>query len=71
MKWVECIGPKGQKERLSPCVANIPVNLWGHDTLQQWISQINIPAVSEMENKQTYVSGKDIIRYYKNKSSII
>ena len=26
-----------------------PVNLWGHNFLQKWNTQINIPAVSETE----------------------
>ena len=55
-RWVKCRGPEGQKERLRPYVANIAVNLWGHDLLQQWNIQINIPAVPK-----THVSGKDII----------
>ena len=33
--WVECILPEGQKGRLRPYVANIAVNLWGHDLLHQ------------------------------------
>ena len=40
-------------------MVNITVNLWSHDLLQQWNTQINIPAVSETHN-----SVKDIIRYY-------
>ena len=43
-RWVECIGPEEQREILRPYVANIAVNLWGHDTLQQRNTQINIPA---------------------------
>ena len=27
-------------------MANIAVNLWGHDLVQQWTIQINIPATS-------------------------
>ena len=42
------------------------MNLWGHDPLQQWNTQINIPAVPK-----THVSGKDIIRYYKQWSPAI
>ena len=45
-------------------MANIAVNLWGHDLLQQWNIQINIPAVSEIKDKPMHVSVKDIIRYY-------
>ena len=49
-----------------PYVANITVNLWGHDLLQQWNTQINIPAVPETHN-----FGKDIIRYYTQRSLAI
>ena len=28
-------------------VADIPINLWGRDLLQQWGTQINIPAIPE------------------------
>lgn len=49
-------------------MTNIAVTLWGHDLLQKWNTQTNIPAVSEIEHKQTHVSGKDIIRYYKKQS---
>ena len=55
-RWVECIGPEGQKGRLRPYVANIAVNLWGYDLLQQWNPQVTILAVSK-----TNVFGKDII----------
>ena len=41
-------------------MCNITVNSLGHDLLHQWNTQINIPAVPE-----TYVYGKNIIRYYK------
>ena len=34
-RWVECIGPEGQRGRMRPYVANIAVNLWGCDQLQQ------------------------------------
>ena len=47
-------------------MANITVNLWGRDLLQQWNIQINIPAVPETHN-----SGKDIIRYYTQRSPAI
>ena len=40
MRWVKCIGPEGQKGRLMPYVANIAVNLWGCDLLQQWNIQL-------------------------------
>ena len=42
------------------------MNLWGHDLLQQWNTQVNIPAVPK-----THVSGKDTIKYYKQRSPAI
>ena len=51
-RWVECIGPEGQRERLMPYVTNSEVNLQGCDLLQ-----INILVIPE-----THVPGKDIIR---------
>ena len=64
MRWVDCIVPECQRGKLRTYVPNIAVNLWGHDLLQQWNTQINIPAVSEMKYKPMHVSGKDIIRHY-------
>jgi hypothetical protein len=32
-RWVECIGPKRQVGKLKPYMANITMNLWGHDLL--------------------------------------
>ena len=60
---VDCIGLEGQRGKLRPYVA---VNLWGHDLLQQWNTQINIPAVQGTPN-----SGKCIIRYYTQRSPAI
>ena len=45
-------------------MANIAVNLWSHDLLQQWNTQINFPEVWE-----THISGMDIIRYYTQRTS--
>ena len=42
------------------------MNLWVHNLLKQWNTQINIPAVPK-----THVSGKDIIKYYKQWSPAI
>ena len=33
--------------------------------LQQWNIQINIPPILEINHKLIYVSGKNILRYYK------
>lgn len=45
-RWLKCIGPEGQVGKLRPYVADIAINLWGRDLLQQWKTQINIPSVS-------------------------
>ena len=44
-------------------MANVPVNPWGHDLLQQQNIHMNIPALTEMDHKLTLISGKDVIRY--------
>ena len=59
-RWVEYIGPEGQIEKLRPYVANIAMNLWGRDLLQQWNTEINIPATF-----RAYISENNIKRYYK------
>ena len=64
MRWVKCIGPEGQEGILKSYVANIAMNLWEHDLLQQWNTQINIPPILETNHKLMYVSGKIIINYY-------
>ena len=43
---VKCIGSKGQIEKLKSYVANITMNLWGHNLLQQWKAWLNIPPIS-------------------------
>lgn len=35
-RWVNCIVPEGQIGKLKLYVANITINLWGCDLLQQW-----------------------------------
>ncbi|KAL6046653.1 hypothetical protein STEG23_017559 [Scotinomys teguina] len=64
-RWLECIGPEGQRAKLKPYVANIAMNLWGRDLLKQWNTQINIPPVSET-NQLTHVSERNTRRYYSN-----
>ena len=54
-RWINCIGPDGQIGKLKPYVANIAVNLWGHDLLQQWNTQINIPAASRAYISEIYI----------------
>ena len=44
-RWVKYIGLEGQNGRLRSYVSNIAVNLWGHDLLQQWNTQVNVFAV--------------------------
>ena len=51
---------------MRPYVVNFAMNLMDHDLLNQWNIQINIPAVPE-----THISGKDIIRYYTQRSLAI
>ena len=51
---------------LKPYVANITMNLWGRDLLQQW----NILLILETNYKLTYVSWKNI-RFYKEQSPTI
>ena len=51
---VEGIGPEGQRGKLRPHVASIAMNLWGHDLLQQWKTQINIPPISGVNHKRSY-----------------
>ncbi|KAL6087981.1 hypothetical protein STEG23_022841, partial [Scotinomys teguina] len=57
-RWLECIGPEGQRAKLKPYVANIAMNLWGRDLLKQWNTQINIPPTSET-NQLTHVSERN------------
>ena len=64
--WVGCIGTEGQRGKLRLYVATITVNLWNNELLQQWNTQINIPAIPE-----THVSGKDTIKHYKKWSPAI
>ncbi|KAL6030026.1 hypothetical protein STEG23_006794, partial [Scotinomys teguina] len=60
-RWLECIGPEGQRAKLKPYVANIAMNLWGRDLLKQWNTQINIPPASET-NQLTHVSERNTRR---------
>ena len=71
MRWVECIGPEGKKGIVKSYVTNIAMNLWGHDLLHQWNTQINIPPILETNHKLTYVSRKNITKYYKEQSPTI
>ena len=66
MRWVKCIELEGQKGILRPYVANIAMNLWGCDLLEQRSTQINIPSILETNYRLMYVSGKNIRRFIKN-----
>lgn len=50
-RWLKHIGPEGQIGKLRPYLADIAINLWGRDMLQQWKTQIHTPSVSEAGNK--------------------
>ena len=43
--------PEGQVGKLRPYVADIVINLWGQDLLQQWRTQINIPSIPKTTPK--------------------
>jgi hypothetical protein len=43
LKWIKCRGPESQVAKLKPYVADISMNLWRRDLLQQWEAQISIP----------------------------
>ena len=55
-RWLECIGPEGQRGFLKPYVANIAINLWGQDLLQQWNTEINIPSNTEVSHRLAHGS---------------
>ena len=66
MRWVECIGPEELIGRLRPYIANIAVNLSGHDLFHHWNTQISIPATLKI-----FVSDENIRRYYRQRSPFI
>lgn len=45
------MGPELQTGKLRPYVADLSINLWGSDLLQQWSTQMNIPASLGAANK--------------------
>lgn len=49
------MGPEGQTEKLRTYVADIPINSWGWDLLQQWGTQINISAIPGTTNEEIRV----------------
>lgn len=64
MRWVFCIGPEGHRGRLKPYLQYIAINLWGHDLLQQWNTQINIPPVTDAKYIQPLDGRQNIVRHY-------
>lgn len=36
VQWITCVGPGGETGKVRPYVADVPINLWGRDLLQQW-----------------------------------
>ena len=50
-QWLNCEGPDGQPARLKPYVAQLPINLWGRDLLQQWHAEIYLPPVEPIESE--------------------
>lgn len=36
-------GPDKQPATIQPYITDIPINLWGHDLLEQWHAEIHIP----------------------------
>lgn len=63
-RWVKCIGSERERGKLNQHVADIAMNLWEYDFLQQWKTQINISPISEANHKLTYASEKNTKRYY-------
>ena len=60
-RWVNCIGPDRQIGKLRPYIANIAVNLCGHDLLQQWKTQNNISSAPKFMFLKTII--EDFIDY--------
>ena len=45
-------------------MTNIAMNLWAHDLLQEWKTQINVPPVLETHHKVKNASEKTIKRSF-------
>ena len=54
-----CVGPGGQTGQLRPYVADIPINVWGRDLLQQLGTQFNIPVIPGTANEEITVDMVD------------
>ncbi|MGE9501733.1 hypothetical protein ACQP3D_25365, partial [Escherichia coli] len=64
VNWIVFIGREGQKRWLKPYVTDIAINLWGHNLLQQWNTQINIPPISDVNYIQSLDGRKNLVRRY-------
>ena len=71
IKWLECVGPEGQKGRLKPYMTDIAVNLWGRDLLQQWNTQIKIPPSSDVNQRLNCASKSNALKCYKENSPAV
>ncbi|VFV44438.1 pok5_human ame: full=herv-provirus, partial [Lynx pardinus] len=59
---MRCEGPEDQITTLKPYVANIAINLWGRDLLQQWGAYINIPSISTQNRNIMCAMGYDPLK---------
>lgn len=50
-RWLKCIGPKGEIEKLMPNMPDIVINMSRKDLLQQWKIQNKILSASEAGQK--------------------
>ena len=71
IRWLDCIGPEGQKGRLKPYVADIEVNLWGCDLVQQWNTQIKIPPGPGINQRLNCASKSNVLKCYKANSPAV
>ena len=65
IRWLECIGPEGQKGWLKPYMADIEVNL------QQWNTQIKIPPHSGVNQRLNCASKSNVLKCYKENSPAV
>lgn len=59
---------------MKPYVAQLPINLWGRDLLQQWHAEIYLPPVDQyshqsqkMLQKQGYIPGLGLGRHHQGR----
>ena len=58
-RWLKCVGSEGQVGKLRPYVADIAINLWERNPLQQWKTQINNPSVSVSSHETCQAPNKN------------